>query len=275
MDKLLNYNSFIKQSALYEGGSDSKLDDFKKYFASNKSFTLDNTQLYRGISSNAEAIFYAKGANQRKSIDIKNFYTLLTSNLPSWSKFPKRSSAVISSTMYGYAERYAKKGNVYIMIPADGALMATAPAFDVYEVYDKFFKRWNIEDFPEFIEGIEEAYKAMTRKKLDDNDWAKFSKQVEVFDNTDKLIDKVVEEGLILDRFFLEFIEKSKDPSWLGWINTIFNPTKTGFKLHDYKKNFKIKNDGGNDLEVWTEDSCWLVREDLFNELKEQGFFNR
>lgn len=270
---LQKYNVFTER--IIEAGAIITVSEFKDMFKNELyDFYLTNIQLYRGVQSDAEIIYYAPGSNKRKSIDIKNFYTLLTSNLPAWSEYPRRSNAIIMTTSKNYANEYTEKdGNIYRVIPSDNALMAISPTFDIYTAYTKYFKRWEVTDFPEFIEGISEAYEEMTGKKLNDTTWASFSKQVKIFDNIKKLISDVIEASLSLAPFFLEFVEQIKYKTWLEWMNFMFDPTKTGFKLYHYNKGFNVQVKGVKGLEIWTEDECWLVRDDIFKNLQNKGLF--
>jgi hypothetical protein len=60
-------------------------------------------------------------------------HTLLMDNLPSWSKFPKRSKSIIGSV--GVNENTCFGQHTYIVIPFDGAEFAMTPGSDLWDCH--------------------------------------------------------------------------------------------------------------------------------------------
>lgn len=66
----------------------------------------------------------------RKSKNTSNHYTLLFSNLPSWSKYPKRNRSLIATTNVNWASQY---GEPYLILPFDGAKIGVCNHGDMWD----------------------------------------------------------------------------------------------------------------------------------------------
>ena len=128
---------------IFEGGSSYKTlinsenklvevlrNGYSQYFANQSEY-----RVFRGASATGSAIGHITNpkVEGRTSAHTSNEYTLLMSNDPLWSAFPKRSESIICTTSTGGASSY---GIVYAVIPPDSFKFGVVPAADLWDGFD-------------------------------------------------------------------------------------------------------------------------------------------
>src|SRR5271168_3608736 len=94
----------------------------------------ENKFIYKGFNTNLGHNFLLTDPSQkeRKSANTSNQYTLLMDNLPAWKEYPKRSRSLVCSTS---SDRAASYGNVYLVLPFNGARIGICPEYDIWDSF--------------------------------------------------------------------------------------------------------------------------------------------
>jgi len=217
--------------------------DFKqlietKYKDSVNAYRKD-IRYYRGTeSSSASTLYIDPKKFIRSSKQNQNYYTLLMSYDPSWSKYPPRDKSVIATTNIGYAQNY---GTPYIVLPENGATIGIAPSPDIWSSFrttlggshnlmplldhlEDLFLEANFEDAGKDYKTFKEACK---KARVNVGELKTYSK-----------------------------VPYSKKDGLYKWLVDVFSPDKNRFKV--------IKagdaHQAGTDSEVWTDGECLLCK---------------
>ena len=99
----------------------------KKYLAS-------RSTIWRGVKSRNVAILgsSSSGPDRKSSGQEVNLYTNFLDKSPIWKDFPKRSKSFICTTSADTTTIY---GNAYLVFPADDALIAKVPTYDIWAAF--------------------------------------------------------------------------------------------------------------------------------------------
>jgi hypothetical protein len=99
--------------------------------------------IWRGSDSNLGAITKINPkVTGRTSAHTSNEYTVLMSNLPEWSAFPKRSESLICSFAEEFASDY---GETYGVVLPNTFRLGIAPRFDIWESFPVLNKTFRFE----------------------------------------------------------------------------------------------------------------------------------
>ena len=172
---------------------------------------------------------------QRKSANTSNISTLLFDNSPYNIKYPKRSKSLICTSNYNRARNY---GDVYHVIPFDGAKIAVCPEYDFWVSFRKFAEYGDIADFNDLIS---HNYQSNFLEHINDTDYDVFIKQLQ------KLCDKLK-------------INKSNLPTDINDYYKLFDAKLNNINLYDYKEYAKLDLENN---EVWTNSKCLLYLPDI------------
>jgi hypothetical protein len=186
-------------------------------------------------------------------------HQLLMENLPSWSKFPKRSKSIIGVTNQSYTSGYGL--HRYLVIPFDGAEFGVAPDEDLW------LATCVLTDGAPLI-GLDYSISF-------DNTFSGMMRSRDISDDSYK--DMILDLQRLSDEYkgYLENEYKGYEYSLFKFIKSInksyndiekaldhyLNPSRfhswkeKGFKLMDYKELSSIKSDK---FEFWTESPCLL-----------------
>lgn len=202
-------------------------------------------------------------------------HTLLMDNLPSWSKFPKRSQSVIGLTSAD--ERIIFGFHRYLIIPFDGAKFGVAPSSDLWACH---IKDENIKNPPEWkgvwipsrhISFDSRFSSMMTENKISDVSY------FEMISDLQKLYNDYLQNGSkIFDEFefrktpnsievILYTFKDSKIKNVEDGFNHFFSPDRfRGTDLDDLE-GFHVMNwsyltnlDRWHSYEFWTDSECLL-----------------
>ena len=254
--------------------SDVRLDlidhSLREYF--NK-----NARLYRGVTSDDEAMYFDPHGFTRKSRELnKNYYTVLFDGLPSWKGWPKRSNSVICSTYTESAKaysdlslpsgsRHAGRTVYYHVFPIGNPIIGICPSSDLWHSFADFN---SIADFNKSIE-VWAKYLDVTVR---DTSYENF------ITDLDKLINESIEQRFDPRSLksgnsqypVLEFMNEKTLDLFAAMIETgrpvqvlneAFNPVSNGFTKT------RLSNLGDpHDKEVWFSSPCYLIRFDVFEE---------
>lgn len=226
-------------------------------------------KIFRGIDSDDEFLLVKPSEGTlRRSANASNHYTLLIDNSDRWKEFPKRSKSIICTTDELHASAY---GDVYYVIPFDGARIGMCPAPDIWTSFGG-----------SGIYNLDSLTADLERLGVSDFDFKSMS------DDLKKLEDKVVNKELKMDvpsklasiiyktlsgssynwdfgrdiskivSRFSEIREGGLNTSLLDYLDEIFDPKRNRFKITSYSdidRNEHLKTS----KEVWTDSNCIMV----------------
>lgn len=213
--------------------------------------------IYRGIETKGSDVLFFDGKSKtpRKSANTYNFTTLLMDNLPSWSKFPKRSESLICSTTSFQASGY---GFTYRVLPVNGAKIGVCDRFDMWMSFQELTKyglRVN-----HFNEQLYDLYEFVMDDVLDDTNFNKFRNQI---NNLSEKLPTIDLDSLpySVEELKMVFLPKNIGNDLFTVMTEIFNPKTNDFKLRK-TSNFNV--DGNQ--EVWTNGPAYLIENKFFEQ---------
>ena len=221
-------------------------------------FSYINPKIYTREPMNSDLIV---GVSSRH-------HTLLMDNLPSWSKFPKRSQSVIGLTSAD--QRIIFGSHRYLIIPFDGANFGVAPSSDLWACrVDITDQRPMMED-PNF--GFDDRFSQFMKKNsISDNSYGEMITDLQnLYNNYHKI--KLFKKDNFSDytfkkttiNLFKKFKEKGVKNVEDGF-NHFFSPDRfRGTDLDDLE-GFHVMNwsyltnlDRWHSYEFWTDSECSL-----------------
>ena len=194
-----------------------------------------------------------------------NHGTLLMDNLPSWSKFPKRSQSVIGLTTFNVSSLFGR--DKFFVIPFDGAKFGVCPAGDLWTTYSTSFNDYQVtfdnhlsdmfvdlkitdNSYDEMMVGLQKSFDDWLSSKIELN---KYSRALIIFNKMKDL--GYSDVRLAIDYFFnpKNFISNSgnemKGFSVMRWIEKPYGGLATSF-------------DSTESHEFWTDSECLLFKID-------------
>jgi hypothetical protein len=248
-----NYGNYILETSIkpiptilewYEKSGDKKIlqelskEDFLELKMTYcKDWNKDDTKIFKGIDTNLSKYNYINPTIiQRKSANTSNISTLLFDNSPYNIKYPKRSKSLICTSNYNRATLY---GDVYRVIPFDGAKIAVCPDYDFWYSFRKIAEYGNIDDFNDLISF---SYYSNFITQINDTNYDIFIRQLQ------NLCDK------------LKIENKYNFPTDINDYFKLFDAKSNDIDLYDYKEYAKL--DLANN-EVWTDSKCLLYLPDI------------
>jgi len=212
-----------------------------------------------------------------------NHGTLLMDNLPSWSKFPKRSQSIIGVTTFDRSSLFGREK--FFVIPFDGAKFGVCPAKDLWGVrctsFDDDFTITfdnNLSDMFVNLGITDNSYdEMMTGLQKSFDDWLRKSSEIDLkylqhhySRRTLIIFDKIKDLGysdvrLAIDNFFnpKNFVANDKKNTMEGfsvmrWIEKPYGGLVTSF-------------DSTEGHEFWTDSECLLykinINTDIFSKI--------
>lgn len=215
--------------------------------------------IFRGVSRTEDALLIdpSKSKTPRRSAYVgSNYYTLLIDNLPSWSKFPKRSQSIVCSTSKSKAADYGVTSDPYIVFPKDGSKIGVCSKDDIFFSFPHLFKKFDIKSMSTFSDFMEALDKSLGRAGSDSS-WNLLKNMFKDLDSTD------VRE-LDIDMFAMDKINQLKGNS-LKKMNDLLDPKKNRFELKT------IGDTIPHSREVWTDGESILLSQSAFEEMTGVG----
>ncbi len=238
------------------------LDYFKRY---------SEPALWRGSESDlGELTKVNPRVEGRTSAHTSNEYTVLMSNLPEWSAFPKRSKSLICSYSQDFASTY---GETYgVILPTDFRL-GVAPREDIWESFRAMNKTFKLEyGMSQFNDSIVQLFGKHASGNTTVEDIEEIfadiqEKVVRVRDTKDKLPPRWAGNPFVV--YTYQKIPSEAPPGALfEVVRKCLDPKLNGFSLVTNIKGLPSPN--SEDNEVWTDSHLLLVREDSYKEIRKQ-----
>lgn len=256
------------QQYLTEGRSRSiELDDLLKliphYSDMMEYYLKGGKPLMRGLPNYGNfKIVQPSQHRERESANTSNYYTLLTSNDPSWKHIPPRNRAIVGSTQYAKASRYGSE--LYVMVPKNGTMIAQSPTVDFWGSFNHAF---GDDDYPlgNFNDNLSELFETAgiynsdsSYQKLKDS-CKKFDTFIKNNDNYNNFEDWYDDKFNYSNTLYYAFREVGGYRGNLYEVLVkIFNPRN--ISIH---KAGQTLNDG---VETWVSDDCLMIEYDIFTD---------
>lgn len=228
---------------------------FRTFIHRCSSYSERKTQIFRGIegfNSNYGLVKPKQASKRRQSAHTRNYYTFIIDNSEKWSDYPDRGESIICSTDPSMAKSY---GNLYLVIPFDGANIGVAPNIDIWRSFNVHLRSFN-----EIIRNIsKKSYKYRTTafEEPPESSYQEFKTYInkvdEVLENNNKYKD--FSKYSFVERYLDRKSEFNGLWEYLEWV---LNPYRNDFNRVNYSSNF----DFPRDREVWTDSPCLLVKAD-------------
>lgn len=218
-----------------------------------KEFDWNDTPIYKGMYIDGDYALTNPKGQERQSANTRNYYTTIFDNSPYLGEFPKRSQSLICSTDLETARLY---GNLYRVIPFDGAKIAVCSSSDFWHAFETNIKYYSLEEFNIYMGIIFEIlYKKYGDEKLaEPREDRLLIEQLKYLYNTYDLYNEV--ESYTSDIKYFSKNDFDNFPKSLEELFQAFNPNNNEIKLYDYKDYSKKPY---NDLEVWTDSKALLI----------------
>lgn len=117
--------------------------------------SLDIPQIFRGVSTSYGKDIYLldpkEGSNRISPYATHNYYNLLMSNLPLWSKYPKRNKSIIATTNRSDAKSRGG-GEYYVVVPVDEATIGVCNEDDIWSSFDRM--TYSMNNFNKILEEV-------------------------------------------------------------------------------------------------------------------------
>jgi hypothetical protein len=229
-----------------------------------KNFDWNDTPIYKGMYIDDDfAITNPKG-QERRSANTANYYTVIFDNSPYLGEFPKRSQSLICSTDLNTAGTY---GDLYRVIPFDGAKIAVCSSSDFWHGFETNIKYYDLDEFNVYL-GIIFGF---LYDKYDDQKLAKpredklLIEQLKYLYDTYNLDDEIDSYRLRSNDIKGAREEFNNFPKSLEELFQAFNPKNNSMGLYDYKDYSKMYLKD-SDLEIWTDSKALLLKVDLYGD---------
>lgn len=221
--------------------TDVIFSEIKKKCGQALSSFINGSRLYKGIRINfpRNVLFTDPKNTTRRSQNTTNYYTLLLDNLPSWKNYPKRSQSLICSTSSSYALSY---GDVYLVLPTDGANIAVCPADDIWKAF------WFLDNSIMDVSYVNDNFK---KARLPELNFSKFIQQSLL---KGRKIATDMEKDDITVFNFLKNCRNVADV--IKGYDNLYNPKESGFELVTYQELGYRKF---RDHEVWTDSPAYMI----------------
>jgi hypothetical protein len=198
----------------------------------------------------------------------------LTSELPSWSSWPKRSESAIGYTSYDIAESKGE-GEGFVILPFDGAKLCISSAPSFYKSLTHAAKLLGLDkvDNVGLKVWVERLYEVASAVGMDAPapELTKGSQVLVALDNLKELKGQHVKK-LIVDnasingasaKAALSFIERTSTP--LNYLSQLMDPDDNGFTTVTTASTLPASR------EIWTSSKCLAFKVDDYERLFKQG----
>jgi len=185
-----------------------------------------------------------------------------------WSKFPKRQTAIITSTSSVPMDR---KNKVFIVLPKNGTKLGVCSDDDYYSSFNKLETLFDVQDAYDFEEELKEllqcVHKFVHDKEMEEFEQADIEQCCKMFDNIMKALKGSYD--------FKQFYETTTNKKLTKWQKNTplyqkiiqgLDPELNGFEVKSIRDLKKQKN-----KEVWFSSECYIITKELFAELIDSG----
>lgn len=181
--------------------------------------------IYRGVHFYDGNMFYQPrmASGDRRSSGTKNYYVLITDNVPEWQSFPTRSSSIIATTDADHSQDY---GLGFVVLPFGDPVIAQCPAEDFWYSFSSL-EKLEMESVEDLAYALDDLTALYGRHTLDQNNWQNFQKGL------DQLTQAIRADRRISHMEYADNLENlvTKRVSLLDAIRKLLNPQSAKFTL--------------------------------------------
>lgn len=243
---------------------DQFLKELPKYHDILKYYYKGGTLILRGGTDVGDVgIISPSKFEERRSAYTSNYYTLISSNDPSWKHIPKRSMAVVGATDYDKVDGYNE--DIYIVLPRNGTIIAQSPTEDFWGSFNHAF---GDDPYPlrNFNNSLTKVFNYVGINDDPDgslSELKKACKAVDVYisnneESFEGFIRNVYDTGYAFERAMRNISYKG---DLYKWLTNIFDP-----------KNISTIKAGGNlkeGVETWSSDDCLVINYNEYRKFKD------
>lgn len=226
---------------------------------------LKGQQIFRG-NINLVADYYITDPSQYDArispYASTNSYNLLLSNLPSWSKYPKRNKSLVCTTDFKTACEGYGKGSAYVVLPFDGSDIGVCPTSDIWDSFTKVIGDYFLNHVNHIIFDLAEMVGFGGRI-------FSYGNLVAIFNKVDGIHRDDASQNIeIFSKRVFDFLDnvgyfKNDKTPLIDCVNKAMSPENNGFKLVRAGSNTLSTN-----KEVWTDGPCVLVQNEVYNKIR-------
>ena len=272
---MINFKQFLESTANGEQINISALDiegaiDTLNTHCKNALWMLEkNSPLYRGDPRTRTTGGFAiidLTTSTRKSENTSNYYTEIFDNIPSMSKFPKRSKSLICSTDLDRAEGYSGNTAPFIVIPFDDSKIGVVNEDDLWQTGVTLFG-----DLNGIADHNDNWRRLQTVCSLDNENVPKgcwdfivwLSNEIEK--DSEDVVHAFVEVFGSPGKFNVsKFKQYLKDKTLLDYIDLQYSPSSTGFTVCRSSNKAMLTQD----TEVWVDGKVVVISSSMWKNLR-------
>jgi hypothetical protein len=247
----------FKNWLLEERKQELEIDEFVEKLKTKYSSALDKYKkgivIYRGSSTynTNDILLINPRTSERKSANTKNYYTLIMSNSPKWSKYPPRDLSSICSIGIKYAKSY---GMPLVVLPENNARIGICSDDDLWK---SSYNGITLEHFPDDLSNIFRYY-------LNEE----FDSSIENLKQGCKLLDAVAEKDKSVYKYIKSTLDIDYSGNMLKDLYDFLTPEHFEFSLDSISALDEVDN-----CEVWTDANCLVVDGILLDKiLKDENY---
>jgi hypothetical protein len=250
MEHKVNFKNWLLEERKQGLSIEELIEELKTNYSTALQKYKRGIAIYRGSSTYLAGNPFVTNprVSKRKSANTKNYYTLIMSSSPKWSKYPPRNLSLICSTDYEYASDY---GMPLVVLPENNARIGICNYEDLWQ---SWYNGVELENFPHIISKI---FNTHLKKDFD-------SSPAEFRDGC-KLLDKMAEE-INLAKELNKRLKIKYSGNMLSDLLHFLTPENFSFTLTSIQDLSKVKN-----REVWTDSKCLLVDKQMLDKLIKNG----
>lgn len=246
--------------------------NFLSFFETFEGYSSGNEPpIFRGATHDTyTTLVNPKAGGGRDSAYTSNEYTVLMSELPSWSAFPKRSHSIVCTTDAGRAEDYGSA--TFVVVLPDQFNLGICSRYDLWVSFPYLGMKTTIDS----LHGFNNDFAALIERATKSHWFA--TKETSLADMKEKCralqewiegTPNIAFDGITLGYFLHDLLREGKytgPDAVFQIIASLFDPAKNKFQR--YTSIPALHSLSGN-KEVWTDTPCMLVPIDDYDSLRE------
>jgi len=238
-----NYNKYLLENIFWKGSKELTEKEFWKIFNKNCKNFDPNILITKKFDDPIKKINYIfiEYIKNRRSVEEKNYYTLMLNNFESWENFPKRQQIC---ELNGF---WISKRNSHIVIPFDNSKWGVTTDTDIW--YCNFFDG-----------SLKIINRILNTHNISDENWEKFIEDLILLGSeySDKVFSSI-SKYLFSSNVSTEQL-KNRYVTVYHFFKDELTPKNLKFKLTEYNK----LKDINEQLEIWTDSPCLYVNTDTY-----------
>lgn len=224
---------------------------FKDSFYTSTLTSSNHKNFHRGTRTSLASILYLDPKKFiRSSVSNQNYYTLIMSYDPSWSKYPPRDKCIIGTTSISTASNYGKP---YFVLPENNARIGIAPKCDIWSSFNATLGGSHY--LMPLLDLLENLFIEVSMADEAQDTLAGFKKACSLAENK---ISSMDEEDKNTWYALTSHHKYDKKKGLYKWVTEIFSPTSNNFEVIKVGERFNQ-----TDVELWTDGECLLCTSDV------------